>query len=311
MVNKKYNTLGNVPDNSLVSNAFGFLRLPLEFNSYNSNADWVITGIPFDMATSGRAGARHGPAGIRQVSTQLAWEEKRYPWTFSMQNRLNVVDCGDLVFNFGDAKDMSDKLQSHALKLLQSGKKLLSFGGDHFVTLPLLRAHAQYFGKMALIHFDAHTDTYPNGSQFDHGTMFYHAPKEHLIDPAHCVQIGIRTEHSTDNGFTVLDAAYVNDATTEQIVEQIKETVGDLPIYLTFDIDALDPAFAPGTGTPVCGGITTDRALKILRALAPLNIVGMDVVEVSPAYDHAEITALAGATIALEMLYMQASKIAP
>lgn len=311
MANKKISTLGNIPDNSLVSNAFGFLRMPLEFNPYNTDADWVITGIPFDMATSGRAGARHGPAGMRQISPQLAWEDKRYPWSFRLQDRLNVVDCGDLVFNFGDAQDMSEKLQSHAQKLLQSGKRLLSLGGDHFVTLPLLRAHAKHFGKMALIHFDAHTDTYAHGSKFDHGTMFYHAPKEGLIDPAHCVQIGIRTDHDPNNGFTVLDAAYVNDSTTEAVVAQIKKVVGDLPIYLTFDIDSLDPAFAPGTGTPVCGGLTSDRALKILRGLAPLNIVGMDVVEVAPAYDHAEMTALAGATIALEMLYMQASKIMP
>ncbi|CBJ80582.1 agmatinase [Xenorhabdus bovienii str. Jollieti] len=301
-------SLGNQIDNSLVSNAFGFLRFPLNFQPYSSDAEWVITGVPFDMATSGRAGSRHGPAAIRQVSTNLAWESCRWPWDFSLRKRLNVVDCGDLVFNFGDAQDMSDKLQAHAEKVLASGKKMLSFGGDHFVTLPLLRAHAKHFGKMALIHFDAHTDTYPNGSKFDHGTMFYHAPNEGLIDPHRSVQIGIRTEHDTDNGFTVLDAAQVNDRSVDAVVEQIKNVVGDLPIYLTFDIDCLDPAFAPGTGTPVIGGLTSDRALKILRGLQPLNIVGMDVVEVAPAYDQSEITALAAATIGLELLYLQASK---
>lgn len=302
------NTLGHHPDHSLVSNAFGFLRLPLNFNPYNGNADWVITGVPFDMATSGRAGARHGPAAIRQISMHLAWEANRYPWDFKMQDRLNVVDCGDVVFDFGDAQNMCDQLQSHALKLLSAGKKMLCFGGDHFITLPLLRAHAQHFGKMALIHFDAHTDTYPNGSVFDHGTMFYHAPNEGLIDPNHSVQIGIRTEHNTNNGFTVLDAMHVNDAALDTLITRIQKTVGSLPVYLTFDIDCLDPAFAPGTGTPVCGGLSTDRALKILRGLKNLNIVGMDVVEVAPAYDHADITALAAATIALEMLYLQASK---
>ncbi|PHM61666.1 agmatinase [Xenorhabdus ishibashii] len=301
-------SLGNQIDNSLVSNAFGFLRFPLNFQPYSSDAEWVITGVPFDMATSGRAGSRHGPAAIRQVSTNLAWESCRWPWNFSLRKHLNVVDCGDLVFNFGDAQDMSDKLQAHAEKVLASGKRMLSFGGDHFVTLPLLRAHAKHFGKMALIHFDAHTDTYANGSQFDHGTMFYHAPNEGLIDPHHSVQIGIRTEHDTNNGFTVLDAAQVNDRGVDDIVEQIKTVVGDLPIYLTFDIDCLDPAFAPGTGTPVIGGLTSDRALKIVRALQPLNIVGMDVVEVAPAYDQSEITALAAATIGLELLYLQASK---
>lgn len=301
-------TLGNQVDNSLVSNAFGFLRFPLNFQPYSSDAEWVITGVPFDMATSGRAGSRHGPAAIRQVSTNLAWESHRWPWNFKLTDRLNVVDCGDVVFAFGDAQDMSDKLQAHTEKLLESGKRCLTFGGDHFVTLPLLRAHAKHFGKMALVHFDAHTDTYGNGSQFDHGTMFYHAPKEGLIDPNHSVQIGIRTEHDSDNGFTVLDAGQVNDRSVDDMVAQIKEIVGDLPVYLTFDIDCLDPAFAPGTGTPVIGGLTSDRALKLLRGIQSLNIVGMDLVEVAPAYDQSEITALAAASIALEMLYIQAAK---
>ncbi|BBU96928.1 MULTISPECIES: agmatinase [Providencia] len=301
-------TLGNQVDNSLVSNAFGFLRFPLNFQPYSSDAEWVITGVPFDMATSGRAGSRHGPAAIRQVSTNLAWESHRWPWNFKLTDRLNVVDCGDVVFAFGDAQDMSDKLQAHTEKLLESGKRCLTFGGDHFVTLPLLRAHAKHFGKMALVHFDAHTDTYGNGSKFDHGTMFYHAPKEGLIDPNHSVQIGIRTEHDSDNGFTVLDAGQVNDRSVDDMVAQIKEIVGDLPVYLTFDIDCLDPAFAPGTGTPVIGGLTSDRALKLLRGIQSLNIVGMDLVEVAPAYDQSEITALAAASIALEMLYIQAAK---
>ncbi|SPY32097.1 agmatinase [Pasteurella canis] len=159
-----------------------------------------------------------------------------------------------------------------------------------------------------MIHFDAHTDTYENGSHFDHGTMFYHAPKEGLIDASHSVQIGIRTEFDRRLPFTVLSAPQVNDDSVEQTVEKIKAVVGDLPVYLTFDIDCLDPAYAPGTGTPVCGGLSTDRALKLLRALKEVNIVGMDVVEVSPAYDQSDITALAGATVALEMLYMQAWK---
>lgn len=302
------NTLGNRPDNSLVSNAFGFLRFPLDFQPYESDAQWVITGVPFDMATSGRSGARFGPAAIRQVSTNLAWESSRWPWSFSLHDRLKVVDCGDVVFNFGDAQDMSERLQSHAERLLAAGKRMLTFGGDHFVTLPLLRAHAKHFGKMALVHFDAHTDTYANGSKFDHGTMFYHAPNEGLIDPHRSVQIGIRTEHDADNGFTVLDAGQVNDRSVDDVVAQVKSIVGDMPVYLTFDIDCLDPAFAPGTGTPVCGGLTSDRALKLLRGLKSLNIVGMDVVEVAPAYDSADITALAAATVALDMLYMQAEK---
>lgn len=304
------NTLGGKYDNSLVSNAFGFLRLPLQFQPYTGDAEWVITGIPFDMATSGRAGARHGPGAIRQASTHLAWEEKRWPWKFALSDRLRIVDCGDLVFDFGDAQDMSDKLQQHTERLLAAGKRMLSFGGDHFVTLPLLRGHASHFGKMALIHFDAHTDTCPHGSAFDHGTVFYHASKEGLIDPDCSVQIGIRTEyqHASSSGFTMLDAAQVNERSVDDIVAQIVNVVGEVPAYLTFDIDCLDPAFAPGTGTPVCGGLSTDRALKLLRGLKSLNIVGMDVVEVAPAYDHAELTSLAAATLALEMLYLQASR---
>ena len=178
---------------------------------------------------------------------------------------------------------------------------MLSFCGDHFVTLPLLRAHAKHFGKMALVHFDAHTDTYANGCEFDHGTMFYTAPKEGLIDPNHSVQIGIRTEFDKDNGFTVLDACQVNDRSVDDIIAQVKQIVGDMPVYLTFDIDCLDPAFAPGTGTPVIGGLTSDRAIKLVRGLKDLNIVGMDVVEVAPAYDQSELAAQAAAPLALAM----------
>ena len=161
---------------------------------------------------------------------------------------------------------------------------------------------------MALIHFDAHTDTYDQGSKFDHGTMFYHAPNEGLIDPTHSVQIGIRTEHSDKLGFNVISADTANDWSVAQIVEEIKVTVGNMPVYLTFDIDCLDPAYAPGTGTPVCGGITSDKALKIIRSLQGINLIGMDVVEVSPAYDHADITALAAATIATDLLHLWATQ---
>ncbi|WP_241611228.1 agmatinase [Rosenbergiella epipactidis] len=302
-----YNTLGNEYDNSLVSNAFGFLRFPLNFQPYESDAEWVITGVPFDAATSGRPGSRLGPNAIRQVSTHLAWEGCRWPWKFDLRQQLNVVDGGDLVYAFGDSADMSAKLQAHAEKLLANGKRMLTFGGDHYISLPLLRAHAKHFGKMALVHFDAHTDTYSNGPTFDHGTMFYTAPQEDLIDPAHSVQIGIRTEYDPSLGFTVLDAAWVNDTAVVDILAKIRQTVGDLPVYLTFDIDCLDPAHAPGTGTPVVGGLTSDKATKLLRGLQGLNIVGMDLVEVAPGYDHADITALAAATVALDMLHVQAA----
>lgn len=303
-----FQTLGGKEDTSLVANAFGFLRTPLTFQPYDTKADVAITGVPFDMATSGRSGSRFGPQAIRAISPQLDWEHCRYPWNFCLKDKLSIIDCGDLVYPFGDAQGMCERLTEHTAKLIASGKFCLTFGGDHFITLPLLRAHAKTYGKMSLVHFDAHSDTYSNGSACDHGTMFHHAPKEGLIDPQRSVQIGIRTEYDPSLGFKVLHGALVNDMSVSDIVQSIKDTVGNNPVYLTFDIDCLDPSAAPGTGTPVCGGITSDKALKIIRGFKDLNIVGADVVEVAPAYDHAEITALAAATLALEMLYVHASR---
>lgn len=292
-------------DYSLYSNAMTFMRRPLVKNPIADDADVVVLGAPLDMATSGRSGARMGPDAIRRASVNLAWESKKFPWDFKLFEHTKVIDAGDLVFDTGDAEDLTLRLEAAADEILNSGKMLLGLGGDHFITLPLLRAYAKKYGEMALIHFDAHTDTYNNGSRYDHGTMFYHAPKEGLIDPQSSVQIGIRTEYKQQgHGFNVINALQANDLSVEQIVAQIKQTVGDKPVYLTFDIDCLDPAFAPGTGTPVCGGISSDKALKIIRALQGINLIGMDVVEVSPAYDQSEITALAGATIALELLYV-------
>jgi agmatinase len=266
-----------------------------------------VIGLPFDMATTGRSGGRMGPNAIRQASVNLAWEETRWPWDFSLSKSISIVDAGDLVFNCGDQEDFTTRLEAFATRVLDADKTLLSFGGDHFVTLPLLRAHHKKFGKMALLHFDAHTDTYSQGSKYDHGTMFYHAPREGLIDIEHSIQIGIRTEyHKEGHGFEVIDAATANDLTAQQIVEQVRARVGDMPLYVTFDIDCLDPAFAPGTGKPVCGGLTTDKAMIIIRGLRGMNVVGMDVVEVAPSNDSAEITALAAATLSLEMLHVWA-----
>jgi agmatinase len=159
------------------------------------------------------------------------------------------------------------------------------------------------------VHFDAHSDTWPDDElqRIDHGTMFYHAAREGLVDPMRSVQIGLRTTNDDTLGFQVLDARQVNRSTPEAIAEAIRARVGDHPVYLTFDIDCLDPAFAPGTGTPVCGGLSSHQALEILRGLRGINLVGMDVVEVSPPYDHAEMTALAGATLAMEMVCLYAA----
>ena len=300
-------TIADKPDYSLYSNAFGYLRQPLDFNPLKSDADVVVLGLPFDMATTGRSGGRMGPGAIRQASINLAWEETRWPWNFKLSEHLNIVDAGDLVYDCGDSADFTQRVEDFATAILESGKGMLSFGGDHFVTLPLLRAHYKTHGKMALLHFDAHTDTYSQGSKYDHGTMFFHAPNEGLIDASHSIQIGIRTEYNRDtHDFKVIDAASANELSADDIVAQIMDRIGDFPLYITFDIDCLDPAFAPGTGTPVCGGLTSDKAMKIIRGLAGVKVVGMDVVEVSPAYDHAEITALAGATLGLEMLHVWA-----
>ncbi|PMM56420.1 agmatinase [Vibrio splendidus] len=299
------NDLFTKPDYSLYSNAMTFMRRPLVQNPIDNDADVVVLGAPLDMATSGRPGARMGPDAIRRASVNLAWEGKKFPWDFNVFEHTSVIDAGDLVFDCGDAGDLTLRLEAAADAILSSGKTLLGLGGDHFITLPLLRAYGKKYGEMALIHFDAHTDTYSQGSRYDHGTMFYHAPNEGLISPEHSVQIGIRTEYKQEgHGFNVINAMQANDMSVDEIIAQVKGTVGDKPVYVTFDIDCLDPAFAPGTGTPVCGGLNSDKVLKIIRGLQGLNMVGMDVVEVSPAYDQSDITALAGATIALELLYV-------
>lgn len=286
------------------ANIFTYMGLPLSRDLTNE-VDAVVMGVPYDLATSGRSGTRFGPTGIRQASAQLRWEEKRWPWTFSLGEKLNVIDYGDLCFDDGDSDTMMEAVVAEAGKIMAANKLLLTLGGDHFITLPLLRAAKKQFGKVALLHFDAHTDNEQSELKYNHGSMFYHAPAEGLIDADKSIQIGIRTEYDYDNHpFTVLNAAWSNNHSAEDIVARIKETVGDSPVYLSFDIDCLDPAYAPGTGTPVAGGITSDKALQIIRALKGLNIVAMDLMEVAPAYDHAEITALAGATLALEMLYM-------
>lgn len=300
-------TIADKPDYSLYSNAFGYLRQPLDFKPLDSDADIVVIGLPFDMATTGRSGGRMGPGAIRQASVNLAWEEVRWPWNFKLSDHLKIVDAGDLVYNCGDSADFTQRVEDFATAVVESGKAMLSLGGDHFVTLPLLRAHYKKHGKMALLHFDAHTDTYSQGSKYDHGTMFFHAPNEGIIDASHSIQVGIRTEYDQSNHlFKVIDAGTANELAADDIVAQIKERVGDMPLYVTFDIDCLDPAYAPGTGTPVCGGLTSDKAMKIIRGLRGMNVVGMDVVEVAPAYDSAEITALAGATLGLEMLHVWA-----
>lgn len=304
------NDLFTKTDYSLYSNSMSFMRRPYLRNPVSADADLVVLGVPLDMATSGRPGARMGPDAIRRASVNLAWEGNKFPWDFNVFDRAKVIDAGDLVFDCGDAEDFTYRLEAATSEILKSGKTMLALGGDHFITLPILRAYAKHHGEMALIHFDAHTDTYDNGSAYDHGTMFYHAPNEGLISPKHSVQIGIRTDYNQNkHGFNVINAMEANDLSSDDIVARVRDIISDKPVYVTFDIDCLDPAFAPGTGTPVCGGLNSDKVLKILRGLAGVNIIGMDVVEVSPPYDHSDVTALAGATVALELMYAWASNL--
>jgi agmatinase len=287
----------------------GFLERPVTRDLSEIPVDVAVLGVPYDLATTGRAGTREGPQGVRRASWQMSWETRRWPWRFALDERLSVIDYGDVVFDPGDNAQMVEVLQQDARSVLAAGKKLLTLGGDHYISLPLVREHAAVHGPVALIHFDAHTDTEPIEGVYNHGSMFRKALEEGLIDPDHSVQIGIRTEYEyDDHPFAVLDATRVNSESAEQTGNEIRRIVAETPAYLTFDIDCLDPAYAPGTGTPVPGGLTTERALGILRELVGCKLVGMDVVEVAPAYDHAEITALAAATIAMEMLYVIAAK---
>lgn len=177
------------------------------------------------------------------------------------------------------------------------------------MTYPLLKAHAEKHGKLSLLHFDAHSDTWHDDEEegrVDHGTMFYHAQKEGLVAPERSVQLGLRTTNDETFGFNVINAREACSTSAKKLAKYIKKTIGDNPTYLTFDIDCLDPSYAPGTGTPVCGGLSTRHALDILWELRGINLIGMDLVEVAPAYDVGEITALAGANLALEFIHLMA-----
>ena len=271
--------------------------------------DVAVTGVPLDTATTNRPGARFGPRAIREASTIMAWE-RPYGMEFDPFDKLAVVDCGDCYFDFGRPEDVPDAIEAYAHDIISKGPGLLALGGDHFIAYPLLKAHAKKHGKpLSLLHFDAHSDTWEDeNDRIDHGTMFYWAAKYGFVDPATSVQIGLRTRNPDTMGFNIIDAPRVHDETIDAVVAETRKHLGDNPVYLTFDIDCLDPSYAPGTGTPVCGGLTSDQAIRILRGLKGINIVGMDIVEVAPAYDVGQITALAASHLAMEMLYLYAGR---
>lgn len=272
-----------------------------------ADADVAVMGVPFDLAVSGRSGARLGPRAIRAASSHIAWSAP-WPWDFDPFERLAVVDCGDCFFDPGYPAQVPDAIAQAARDVLATDTALLTLGGDHFITWPLLKAHAEKHGPLSLIQIDAHSDTWEDEpGRIDHGTMLWHAVREGLVVPETSVQVGIRTHNPDALGLHVIDARAVHLDGPVAVARRVRDIVGDRPCYLTFDIDALDPSAAPGTGTPVVGGLSTFQAQEILRGLEGIALRGMDVVEVAPAHDVSEITALAAATLACDLLCLYAA----
>jgi agmatinase len=297
---------GTVFSDGMFAGALSFWRQ--RYSRDLGDVDVAVTGLPLDTATSNRPGARFGPRAVREASAMISWE-RPWPWEFDPFEVLGVVDYGDCAFDYGRAETIPATITDHIKGILDAGAATLAIGGDHFVTYPVLKAYAERYGRLAFLHFDAHSDTWPSApGRVTHGTMFHAAATEGLVDPATSVQIGLRTTNDDTLGFNVFDATAVHGEGTDAIAQAAGSILDDRPVYVTFDIDCLDPAFAPGTGTPVCGGLSTHQALEIIRKLRGINVVGMDVVEVAPAYDHAQITSLAAASIAAELLCLYASR---
>jgi len=264
-----------------------------------------IAGIPLDIGTTNRSGARFGPLAIRHASRMLV--DGAHPTAWIDVLELSLSDIGDFRIALGDIPTSLKLIEDQAAHI----GHLVALGGEHGITLPLLRALARRSGPLALVHFDAHVDTWPEnfGQSYAHGSVFYHAIEERLVDPRRMIQIGIRSpvqRHVFDwtvaQGVTIISAEDVHERGPAAIAERVRSVIGNENCYLSFDIDVLDPAFAPGTGTPEIGGLASWQSQSILRRLGGLRFVGMDVVEVAPAYDVAEITSLAAATIVFEYL---------
>lgn len=278
-------------------------------------ADVAVVGVPYDGATSYRSGTRFGPRAIREQSLLL--------WGYN--NALNVAPFKTLkVVDYGDVEVVPvDVLATHGAinvevsQIIKEDAKVISLGGDHSIALPLLQAHARKYGRLAVIHFDAHPDTWDTefGEQkFSHGTPFRRAIEQHLIDSSAYVQIGIRGPTSGKKDYEEAYALGARMITIDEamavglarILEEIKDRVGSRPLYVTLDIDSIDPAFAPGTGTPEVGGFSSYQMLQLLRGLKGLNLVGFDLVEVSPPFDHSGITSILAANLVFEFLSLLA-----
>ena len=282
--------------------ALSFMRR--KYTTDLTEVDAVVWGIPLDTAVSNRPGTRFGPRGVREASCGMD-NDPQYPFGSRLFDDMAVIDYGDCYFYYGRQDRVPQIVEECASTIInaESNPYLLSIGGDHFVTYPLLKAHVERHGPVALVQFDAHQDTWDDeDGAVDHGTMITRAVKEGLIDVEHSIQVGIRTIAPQDYGIEILDALQCHELGPAGIAKRIMDRVGDNKVYLTFDIDSLDPAYAPGTGTPVSGGLTSAQALATLRKINRLDVIGSDVVEVAPAYDHADITSIAGSTVAMYML---------
>ena len=286
-----------------------FARLP-ELRDVK-NCDVAIVGIPFDAGTSYRSGARFGPQRIRQASRHLRtnYHPKYDVEPFKIQQ---VADAGDIVCNPFNIKEAIKQIEEGAINLLSKTGGIISMGGDHTIAFPLLKAVNKINkGPVALVHFDAHLDTWDTyfGAPYTHGTPFRRAREENLFLDNASMHVGIRGPlYSRDDikndesfGFKIIHSDEFQTEGISKIVERIKKRVGNNPLYLSIDIDVLDPAYAPGTGTPEIAGLTTRELVNVLRGLSGMNLISADVVEVSPAYDHAEVTSLAAATIVYEI----------
>lgn len=281
-----------------------------------ANYDVAILGAPFDGGVSFRPGARFGPSAIRQASRNLrpAFNPELEVAPFSV---LQAVDAGDVPCNPYNIDQALQQIDDAASGLIAAGQRLVTLGGDHTIALGTLRAIARKHGPVALIHFDAHLDTWDSyfGADRTHGTVFRRAFEEGLLLKGSSIHVGIRGPlydaqdlvADAGFGFSTIRASDFDRLGVEEVIRRVLERVGDTAVYLSVDIDVLDPAFAPGTGTPEMGGFTSRELLTLLRALPGRQLVGVDVVEVSPAYDHAEITALAAATIAYETMSLMAA----
>lgn len=286
---------------STFGGATSFLRR--KYTKDLTGVDIAVTGVPFDQAVTNRPGTRFGPRAIREASALQPYDPP-YGWDFDVLSEFAIADYGDLAFDYGHVSKFPAALTAHIKGILDAGAASLVLGGDHYISFPILKAYAEKYGPISLLQFDAHSDTWPDDDmeRIDHGTMFYKAVKTGIVDPATSVQVGIRSTNEDTLGVTTLDARWVHENGPQATVKRIKEVQGGRPTYLTWDIDALDPAYAPGTGTPVWGGLTSAQASIMLRDLAGINIVGGDVVEVSPPFDTTGATAIAGAHVATEIL---------